>query len=229
LDIVFIDNKEPTAEYNYNHLCETLANKCSNKIIRSSGVTGRVAAYQAAAESSTTPWFFAVFAKLRVNPEFDWSWQPDRLQEPKHYIFHARNPINGLTYGHQALIAYNKNLVLNNPGVGLDFTLDSAHEVVPLLSGTAEYADTPWSAWRTAFRECIKLKNSPDVESQYRLDKWLTVAQGMPNGQYSIWGAEDAVEYYTAVNGDFAELRKSYDWSWLASYALIKRNLTLNQ
>lgn len=226
LDIVFIDNGEPNAEYNYLQLPHV---STPNRIHRSSGVNGRVAAYHAAAELSTTPWFFAVFAKLRVREDFNWDWQPDRLQEPKHYIFHAFNPINGLTYGHQAMIAYNRELVLSNPGIGLDFTLDSAHEVVPIVSGTAEYADTKWSAWRTAFRECIKLRASADVESQYRLDKWLTVAMGQPNGQWSIYGAEDAVEYYEAVEGDFAELKKSYDWSWLASYAMIKRNLIPNQ
>jgi len=229
LDIVFIDNGEPNADENYQHLCWAAERANSIRIHRSSGVNGRVAAYQAAAELSTTPWFFAVFAKLRINQEFDWSWQPDRLQEPKHYIFHAFNPINGLTYGHQAMIAYNRELVLSNPGIGLDFTLDSAHEVVPLLSGTAEYAHTQWSAWRTAFRECIKLRGNTDVESRYRLDKWLTVDLTHSNGQWSIWGAEDAVEYYDAVAGDFAELKKSYDWTWLASYALIKRNLTPNQ
>jgi hypothetical protein len=225
-DIVFIDNGEPNAEHNWQHLVRTLIESgYKNQIHRSNGVTGRVAAYHAAATLSSTPWFFAVFAKLKVNSDFDWSWQPDRLQEPKHYIFHARNPVNGLTYGHQAMIAYNKKLVLANTGQGLDFTLDSAHEVVPVLSGTAEYAHTPWMAWRTAFRECIKLCSQTDVESQYRLDKWLTVALDQPNGQWSIWGADDAVEYYNAVNGDLAELRKSYDWAWLASYALIKRNL----
>jgi len=228
LDVVFISNGEPNAERNWTSLQEALYMK-PNNLLRSDGVNGRVAAYHAAAKLSTTPWFFAVFAKLRVNKDFDWSWQPDRMQEPKHYIFHAFNPINGLTYGHQAMIAYNKKLVLANTGKGLDFTLDSAHEVVPVVSGTAEYADSPWMAWRTAFRECIKLRGSDDVESRYRLDKWLTVAMGQPYGQYSIYGAEDAVEYYDAVNGDSVELRKSYDWQWLASYALLKRNLVADQ
>ena len=229
LDIVFIDNGERNADRNYTHLIDTTKKFWANRIHRSSGVDGRVAAYHAAAELSTTPWFFAVFAKLYVNASFNWRWQPDRLQEPKHYIFHAFNPNNGLTYGHQAMIAYNRELVLNNSGQGLDFTLDSAHEVVPILSGTAEYCDTPWSAWRTAFREVLKLKGSNDVESQYRLNKWLTVAMGLPNGQYSIYGAEDAVEFYEAVGGDFNELKKSYDWTWLASYAMIKRNLLPDQ
>jgi hypothetical protein len=127
------------------------------------------------------------------------------------------------------MIAYNRTLVLGNTGQGLDFTLDSAHEVVPILSGTAEYCDSKWSAWRTAFREVLKLKCNTDVESEFRLNKWLTVAMGLPHGQYSIYGAEDAVEYYDSVAGDFDELKKSYEWSWLASYAFMKRDLTPGQ
>jgi hypothetical protein len=227
LDIVFIDNGEVIAEHNWLQLPH---GSISNAIHRSSGITGRVAAYHAAAELSTTPWFFAVFAKLEVSSNFDWTWQPDRLQEPKHYIFHARNPVNGLEYGHQAMIAYNKRLVLENTAPGLDFTLDQAHEVVPVISGIANYHYSKWVAWRTAFRECIKLRHSlPDVENQYRLTRWLTPVNNVENSEYSVWGAEDAVEYYESVAGDFSELKKSYDWAWLASYALIKRNLTQHQ
>jgi hypothetical protein len=228
LDIVFIDNGEPNADANFTHL-NTVTYNLSNRLHRSSGVTGRVAAYCAAAELSQTPWFFAVFAKLHVDKNFDWSWQPDRLQQPKHYIFHARNPVNGLEYGHQAMIAYNKYLVLNNAAPGLDFTLDQAHEVVPVVSGIAHYNETAWSAWRTAFRECIKLRASlPDVENEYRLNRWCVNGVGT-NAQWSSIGAQDAIEYYDAVSGDFAELKKSYDWAWLASYALLKHNLTTNQ
>ena len=82
--------------------------------------------------------------------------------------------------------------------------------------------------WRTAFREVIKLKAAlPDVESEYRLDRWLTVADAVsdPISVWSIYGAEDAVEYYDSVDGDMKELMKSYEWNWLASYALIKRGL----
>jgi hypothetical protein len=229
LDIIFISNGEPGADFNYDHLLEH-HNTVPNRMTRVDGINGRVAAYHAAARASTTPWFFAVFAKLQVDTRFNFAWQPDRLQEAKHYIFHARNPVNGLVYGHQALIAYNRKLVLANSGTGLDFTLDSAHEVVPILSGTAEYADTAWSAWRTAFRECIKLKCNQDIESEYRLTKWLTESRDyIPNAEYSRYGAEDAVEYYLSVAGNFAELKKSYDWAWLASYAFMRRNLLTSQ
>ena len=55
------------------------------------------------------------------------------------------------------------------------------------------------------------------------------MANAVPNAEYSVQGAQDAVEYYDSVGGNFDELRKSYDWAWLASYALIKRNLLPNQ
>jgi hypothetical protein len=229
LDIVFISNGEPYAGHNYDHLkwAVQMEGLDCNHIHHSAGVNGRVAAYRAAAEMSTTPWFFAVFAKLEVSDKFDWNWQPDRMQQPKHYIFHAHNPVNGLVYGHQAMIAYNKKLVLENTGEGLDFTLDDEHEVVPIMSGTANYTESPWMAWRTAFREVLKLKHSlPDVENEYRLRMWLSDAGEVRNAEWSRFGAEDAVEYYNEVGGDFVALKKSYEWAWLASYVFMRRNLT---
>jgi hypothetical protein len=232
LDIVFISNGEANAEDNWQHLLRVTAN-LNIKVLRSDKVNGRAAAYHAAASASSTPWFFAVFAKLKVDSNFDWSWQPDRMQQAKHYIFHAANPVNNLVYGHQAMIAYNRALTLANPGVGLDFTLDSPHEVVPIVSGTAYYNHSAWMAWRTAFREVLKLKASlPDVENEYRLSRWLSSnadGQHVVYEDWSRWGAEDGVEFYDSVAGDFAALKQSYEWNWLASYALIKRGLTPDQ
>ena len=232
LDIVFISNGEHKAEYLYQHLVDCVGGNFLSdrgyRIKHVQNVKGRVAAYHAAAEASTTPWFFAVFGKLEVNKGFDWAWQPDRMQQPKHYIFHAHNPVNGLEYGHQAMIAYNKQLALANTGVGLDFTLDQAHEVVPILSGVSHYYTTNWMCWRTAFREALKLRASlPDVENEYRLRKWLEV--DATEDQWSRKGAEDAVEFYEEVKGNPTELRKSYEWDWLASYAFVKRSLIAGQ
>ena len=222
LDVVFISNGEHGAEHHYDMLKGVLRdhNAC-NRLHHIDRVKGRVAAYQAAANQSHTSWFFAVFAKLQVNKDFDWTWQPDRMQQPKHYIFHAYNPVNHLVYGHQAMIAYNVAMTMVNTGEGLDFTLDQPHEVVPIVSGTAYYDNDPWTCWRTAFRECIKLRHGlPDVESEYRLTEWLSRGDGV-NGVWSLRGAQDAVRYYEDVKGDFTEIKKSYEWSWLASYAMM--------
>jgi len=216
LDIIFISNGEPDEELMFHHT-EYMTNS-DVKWIR--GVNGRVAAYQAAAKASATPWFFAVFAKLEVVGNiFPWSdWQPDYWQKPKHYIFRARNPLNRLEYGHQGMIAYNKKLVLENNNPGIDFTLSQAHEVVPLLSGVARFNQDPWMTWRTAFREVVKLKRfmaiQPTVETKYRLETWLTVA----NGEYAEWclqGSQDAVDYYNEVYGRYDLLMLTFDWDWL--------------
>jgi len=214
LDIVYLSNGEPDEQRYYDIACQ--ASQREVKWVR--GINGRTAAYQAAARASTTDWFFAVFAKLEVAQDFDWTWQPDYWQEPKHYIFNARNPVNGLEYGHMGMIAYNKRLVLENNTPGIDFTLSQPHAAIPVLSGTAHFDQDAWTTWRTAFREVIKLRlfmdTQPTLETEHRLNTWLTRAQGNYSN-YCLDGARDAVEYYEQVGGDPAQLQLSFEWSWL--------------
>jgi hypothetical protein len=220
LDVVFISNGETEAERWYKHLEDTLFDKYLGEITakRVMNVDGRTRAYQAAAEASETDWFFAVFAKLEVEPTFDWFWQPDYFQEAKHYIFNARNPVNGLEYGHMGVIAYNKRLVLETMDPGLDFTLSRAHEVVPVLSAVAHFNSDPWMTWRTAFREALKLRHyfetTPSLETEHRLETWCNRAMGA-NAEWSLRGANDAVKYYKEVKGYMPDLMKSFDWAWL--------------
>lgn len=217
LDIIYISNGETNADEFYEHL--TLSSGATVKRVQN--INGRDNAFKVAAEMSKTDWFFKVPAKLKINPKFDWSWQPDYLQEPKHYIFYADNPVNGLCYGHMAMVAYNKRLVLETETKDLDFTLSQPHEVVPISSGVAHYNSDPLMTWRTAFREVIKLidnvKKTNSVESQYRLDIWLSKANGL-NAKWSLCGAKDAVDYYSSVNGDYTDLMQSFDWGWLKEY-----------
>ena len=223
LDVVFISNGETDAERWFNHLKDNIFSRYHGVIHpkRVMNVDGRTRAYQAAAEASETDWFFAVFAKLEVLNTFDWSWQPDYFQEPKHYIFHARNPVNGLEYGHMGVIAYNKRLVLETTDPGLDFTLSRPHEVVPMLSAIAHFNSDPWMTWRTAFREALKLRHYlqefPTVETEHRLKTWCTKAAGN-NAEWSLRGANDAIEYYEQVQGRLPELMNSFDWAWLQDF-----------
>lgn len=216
LEVIYISNGEPAAEQYWQRL-----KSICPRAKRSDGVNGRSAAYKAAAELSQTPWFFAVFAKLEVEQDFDFEWQPDLFQQPKHYIFHSRNPVNGLEYGHQGIIAYNKNLVLSNNDPGLDFTLSQPHAVVPVVSGTAHFNQDPWTTWRTAFREVVKLMQyehaTPTVEGRYRLRIWLTQAAG-DYAEWSLKGAADAEEYFQSVKGNYPALMLTYEWAWLQDY-----------
>jgi len=216
LPIVFVDNGEPCAEENFEELCSSIKNY--RKLKRIKGIKGRIQSQVAAANAVESDWYFFVPAKLKIDRNFDWSWQPDRLQAPKHYIFHAYNPVNELTYGHMAPVCYCKGLVLSTVGNTLDFTMESLHAVVPIVAGTATYNCDPKTAWRTAFREAIKLRHSlsiqPDIETEFRLEAWLEKDNG-DNGKYSCLGAQAAVDYYYEVKGDYQELMITYEWDFV--------------
>jgi hypothetical protein len=76
-------------------------------------------------------------------------------------------------------------------------------------------------AWKTSFRECIKLHRNVmtknNVDSKYRLKIWRTVGNG-ENGIWSMQGGNDAVEFYDSVNGLHEEISKSYEWDWLKEF-----------
>jgi hypothetical protein len=210
MDIIFLSYDEPSAEKYW----QVLKNKYP-RAKRIKGVKGRTQAYHAAAAMSETDYFFAVFPTIELDDRFDFTFQPDRLREACHYIFHAKNPVNGLEYGHRAVILYNKHLCLSTIHPNLDFTLSQPHTVVPQLCGTSHFNQTPEISWRVAFREVLKLcEMKPTVESTYRLKKWCELGEG----QYATLvqrGALDAVKYYKEVNGDKNALQLSYELDWL--------------
>ena len=101
---------------------------------------------------------------------------------------------------------------------GLDFTLSAAHDWVPILSAINHFNETPWLAWRTAFREVLKLcQYTPTVENRYRLKKWCQLGQGQ-NAEWVLKGATDAQEYYQKFSSDYKQLMLSYNFEWLKQY-----------
>ena len=222
-DVVFISYDEPEADQNW----KILKDHCP-RAVRVHGVSGMELALEAAADVSTTPWFFAVFAKTQLHKGFDFSVVPDRMQLPKHYIFNCRNASNNLEYGHMGVVLYNCQGVrdTNRAGnFGLDYTLSFPHESVPLLSCRGDFATTPYHAWRTAFRETAKLayfeQTQPSVDNHYRLGIWLTHAEGN-HADWVLKGANDGNEFYKTTNSDLTTLKQSFRWEWLREYFVSK-------
>jgi|MDTC01.2.fsa_nt_gb hypothetical protein len=214
MDIIFISYDEPGAEQRYNKLKERFprAQWCK-------GVKGQTQAYWAAAGMSKTDYFFAVFPKIDIVDTFNFDFQPDRLKNPCHYIFDCHNTVIDLTYGHDGVILYNTRLVIETLDPGLDFTLSKSHTSVPVLSAKHTMEETPLLAWRTAFRETLKLKAQsvvkPTVETNFRLKKWCTLGKGK-NAEWVYKGAMDAIEFTKSRTGK--DLKLSYDFDWLTKY-----------
>ena len=213
MDIIFLSYDEPNAEEKYNKLKSRFprAKWCK-------GVNFRSLAYITAATMSDTDYFFFVTPKQDIVDTFDFTFQPDRMKNPCHYIFSAKNPVNGLQYGHGAVLLYNKNLVCETARPGLDFTLSAPHEYVNILSSINNFNQTPKMAWRTTFREVLKLKQMvPTVESRHRLKKWCELGHG-DYSEYVYLGAKDALDYYDHHKHDINALKLSYELDWLNNY-----------
>ena len=216
-DICYIHNGEPQALENLATLRKYIKD-LPNKLHVIENVKGRKQAYQTAAKASETEFFYAVFAKLQVNGNFKFDFVPDTLKSPRHYIFDCYNPVINYTYGHQAIILYNKKLVLENDGKELDFTLAQRHDHIPVLSATTTFHTDPRVCYRTAFREIVKLIYNkhikPTVENAYVLGKWLD-PDIVPGASYVKAAGEDAIDFVRSNNYDFDSIFKSYEWDFV--------------
>ena len=219
MDIVFISYDEPEADRNW----DILHNKFPQSY-RVHGVAGMELALEAAADVSTTPWYWAVFAKTELAPNFDFGFVPDYMQQAKHYIFNCRNMVNGLEYGHMGMVLYNCQGIrdINRKGnFGLDYTLSFPHESIPILSCLGRFNTTPYHTWRTAFRETAKLaffeSEQSTVDGQYRLRTWLDRAEG-DHADWCLRGAQDGQEFFETTNGELDKLKQSFRWEWLREY-----------
>jgi len=212
-DVCFIHNGEPQAEHNLALLRSALKNK-PNKLHIISNVKGRRQAYQAAANKSQTEFFYAVFAKLEIDKDFGFDFMPDTLKSPRHYIFDCYNSEIDYAYGHQAVILYNRKMVLENKGNKLDFTLAQKHDHVPLLSARTTFHHDDKVYYRTTFREVVKLiyflKKKPTVESNFILKKWFDSENPVVSR-----AAADAKKFVEQNNYDFKEIFKTYEWDFV--------------
>ncbi len=203
-DIVFISYDEKNADLNYKNL-----KKRFPAAQRVHGIKGNVAAYKAAAKLSSTPWYYAVFPKTEIDLNFNFDHHPDYLAQPGHYIFYAHNRITDYSYGHGGVKMYHVKTTVEIENWGYDFTMSSPVTTIPVNSCYNDPA-TPFEAWRTSFREVLKLRDINTVEARYRLHRWLSVGLG-EFGKYSQSGAAAAMQY----NGD---LHVANSWEWLRDY-----------
>jgi hypothetical protein len=200
-DIVFISYDEKDADLNYELLLKRFP-----LAKRIHGVKGNVNAYKAAAKISNTPWYYAVFPKTKIDPDFGCNHHPNYLETPGHYIFNAHNVITDYAYGHGGVKMYHVKTTIEIENWGYDFTLSSPVTVIPVNSCYLVPA-SPYEAWRTSFREVLKLKDNTTVEGLYRLNRWLT-GNHAEFGEYSMKGAADALKF----DGD---VTIANSWEWL--------------
>jgi hypothetical protein len=88
------------------------------------------------------------------------------------------------------------------------------------MSNKTAFNTDPFSAWRSGFRECVKLASRTidrqnEEETEFRLNAWCTKGADKPFGEYAIAGAILGREYGERNKGKLDALKKINDFNWL--------------
>ena len=91
---------------------------------------------------------------------------------------------------------------------------------MPLVSNTTRINTDPFTAWKSAFRECVKLSSKiiekqKDHETDERLNIWCTKGEDRPYGKYAVQGAIAGRDYGLKYRENPAKLDFINDFNWL--------------
>lgn len=207
--VFFMSNGETNAEMNWAHL-KALVPRAQ----RVDGFETRHAAFMKCAELTDRSHFFVVTGKNYVLDPSVFAFKPLLDDKGEHYVFHAKNMSNDLVGGHMAVVLYNRSAVIRTPeDFGLDFTQYNACRTIPHLASNANFATSAFEAWRTAFREAVKLRVSATEEAESTLAVWMAYAKG-PFAFYVKAGAREGVKFADEFHSNLA-LFESESWDWL--------------
>jgi hypothetical protein len=82
----------------------------------------------------------------------------------------------------------------------------------------------PFSAWRSAFRECVKLSVTADAESIERLNVWCILNTEVSYGFQAYSGALAGRAYGEKNASDKEALSKINDFNWLQDLWLAEKS-----
>ncbi|MDA8915612.1 hypothetical protein N9I01_00135, partial [bacterium] len=172
-DIVFLSYNEPNAQERFEKLQErldklTTVSKRKPNLIWVKDIDGIFNAHQHASNQVTSNMFWVVDGDADVLDTFDFSYMPDVYDEEVVHVWNSMNLINGLEYGYGGVKLFPTQMVRDATSWGLDFTtgLSSRFKAIPELSCYTRFNTDAYSAWRSAFRECVKLSLNDDTESK---------------------------------------------------------------
>ena len=223
-DIVMITYNEKNANKNFNDLKNRFP-----RAKRVDGVTGIHQAHIEAAKLATTEMFWVVDGDAVIKPDFDFDYKVPSHELDHVHVWRCENPINGLIYGYGAVKLLPRIKTLNMDASKPDMTtsISTKFKIIKEVANLTEYNTDPYSAWKSAFRECVKLSSKvidrqKNQETEERLHTWCTVGEDQPFGEYVIMGANDGKEYGEKHRSDVVALQKINDFSWLKEYFYAK-------
>lgn len=220
-DIVFISYDELTADENYARLLTRFP-----RALRVHGIKGIHHAHIAAARLATTEMFWVVDADAIIDDNFNFEFdyipfynvQSRKMLRSIVHVWQSKNPVNNLVYGYGGVKLLPRELTMNMDTNTTDMTtsISSKFKAMPTVSNTTAFNTDPFSSWKSAFRECVKLSSKVitgqvDEETQYRLDVWCTET----TDENALKGALAGRKYGQENASNKEALCKINDFTWL--------------
>jgi len=216
-DIFFVSYNEPTADENWNRV---LARFPTAR--RIDGIKGIDRAHRRCAELAESDMFWTIDADTILDDDWNFDFIPPDYDRKYLHIWHSRNPVNGLEYGWGAVKLWPTAAVLQFDGNWLDFTTTVGNiKMVPRSIATSAFNSDAYSAWRSGFRETVKLcynvATSEQGESLDRLLTWLTVANDVAYAHDTVQGASSGLEYFLecTTTSSATGIKNINDFEWL--------------
>jgi len=219
-DIVFISNGEKNADENFIALQKRYPN--SKRVDRVKGIHQ---AHIAAANLCESEMFWVVDGDAQILDDFDFDYQIAHYDidgSQTVHVWRSYNPVNNLVYGYGGVkllpTELTRNVDVNSPD--MTTSISKHFKGIDMMSNTTAFNTDPFSAWRSGFRECVKLASrvidrQVDDETQFRLDAWCTRGEDKPFGKYAIAGAILGREYGKHNKDNKQALAKINDFEWL--------------
>jgi len=219
-DIVFISNGENNADKNYERLTSSYPNAK-----RVDKVKGIHQAHIEAAKLVDTEMFWVVDGDAELLMDFELDYQIayyDIDGKRTVYVWRSMNPVNGLVYGYGGVKLLPTNLTLNMDVNTADMTtsISKNFKGIPRMSNITAFNTDSFSAWRSGFRECVKLSSrtinrQKDDETTFRLKSWCSRGQEKEFGAETITGAYEGAKYGIKWKNNPDALKKINDFEWL--------------
>lgn len=229
-DVFFLTYDEPRADLSWERVRSLIP-----RAQRVHGIKGFDAAYKACAALAKTERFFTVDGDNELQPSFA-ELRFDAVVFPEDSVlsWSARNSVNGLRYGNGGVKNWPRRVVMemkthesaNAKASAVDFCFQLNYFQMPETLSTALIHETPYQAFRSGFREgvkmCLEKGERPDLsrasltehvwpENLNRLRIWASVGSDVENGLWAIYGARLGCQMLCSSNWNH-ELIRDYDW-----------------
>lgn len=219
-DAVMLSYDEPLADRLHARLQRVLGIRTK----RLHGVQGMRRAYRLAAELADSEQFLLADGDFVIAAEFDITRVQPLPDEVSMRVWAAANPLNGLVYGYGGLKLIRRS-ALRELGHAVDVlaALPGRVEFTGEEAGTTRCNQSPYHAWKAAFRECAMLARGSeygmsDQGTADRITAWQHCDQG--DGEFAWYasaGAREGVAFPAESARRPGEFDQLNDPDWLSA------------